>query len=767
MRALRPRGRDDERGAVAIVVALLTCGVLIVVAALTVDIGNTWARRGLLQHQVDLAAKFAAESLPVVDTTVPTTPLASQLKVAKAAAYYLACHPVPGQADLSVVPACPASGAYLTDAGIETFAKAMLTNGRTGTSTNGGTVTFPAVNQVAVTSPAAQVTFGLGRAAGADGSVQSRSATAEVLSPGNLLPVGLSLTCLASPLGTVPLGVGDTVSKVMPINYISTGRPGQTGGTVTTLPFTAGLTDWSVLFGSSPANSAGISINVTETTISPNGTVSLTFGWTGGKSGWTYYSINIYILKVGAVYPTGLYSSPTIAIPLLQSGSPSGEVSFDMTLPAGDYEAVVKITGKNGGFGGQVQSWFNNPNQNAAFTVPETGELKNLVSCARPLLSPRTGSLNGTDAGDRQALGANVATGIDHGLAPYPGLVDLLDGLNLSSSAAVGATLTSLAANQSFAFECLTNTNVRLDYPTRRTDGPNCVRVDTSRDWSTELTQGLLTGGTSATGTYLGRLTCPTTGQCNHLASRASLTDPGGITGTFNNDQFKDFVKKDASGASRYLSDPFFVALDSYLHPSVPIVTPPNDTLEPALYQSPRFFWAPVVSTAWVTTGAGKAADYPVLTFRPVFLTSDSSTQIQTAVDTLLLRLLNQASPSSTLAQTLAAFGDPCPTLLGVLGILSTLTGVLGLSTSNLQACELELLKTVFGTTKYLTNLQNYAGSNHVTEGGLVIDTTAKKVRNARIMTVAPGALPAVPQTYVGPTVAYLGVGPKIVRLVR
>jgi hypothetical protein len=764
MSTSRARARDD-RGAVSVVVALLTCGVLLVVGALTVDMGNTWARRGQLQHQADLAAKFAAEQLPVVATQVPVTPLASQLKVARAAAYYLACHPVVGQDALSPVPACPAAGTYLTDAAIGRYAEALLSNGRTHLDADAGAITFPAVNQVSLTTPAARVAFGLGRTVGSTGTVQTRTATAETLSPGNLLPVGLSLTCLANPLGTLPLGVGDTVSKVMPINYISTGRPGQTGGTPQNVSYTSGLTDWSDITNAYN-NSAGSNTMTTGyPTITTSGVVTVSFDWRGNRNGWTVDSVRIYLRKVGYKVgdTTGLYESPEIDAGTLPTAA--GTSTWSVALPAGTYEAVIRFTGRNGAFT-QSQAWRANTPY-PTFVVPETGELKNLVSCARPMLSPRAGSANGTDAGDREALAVNLARGLDHGLAAYPGLADLLDGLRLSSSAQAASTLSTLATNPSFAFECLTNPAVKLDYATRRTDGPNCVRVDTTRDWSDELTKGLLTGSRTAAGPYAGRLACPASGPCNHLATRPVLTDPGGITGRFNNDQLQDFIRKDAAGGPRYLSDPFFVSLDTYLHPSVPVVTPPNDTIEPGLYSSPRFFWAPVVSTAYVTTGAGKAADYPVLTFRPVFLTSDSSTQIQTPIDMLLLRLVNQAASGLTLGQVLASFGDPCPTLMGVLGLVSSLTGILGLSTSHQQACELELVKTAFSSSKYLSNLTSYAGSTTVTAGGLVIDSAAKRMRNARIMTVAPDALPAVPQTYSGPTVPYLGVGPKMVRLVR
>ena len=40
-------------------------------------------------------------------------------------------------------------------------------------------------------------------------------------------------------------------------------------------------------------------------------------------------------------------------------------------------------------------------------------------------------------------------------------------------------------------------------------------------------------------------------------------------------------------------------------------------------------------------------------------------------------------------------------------------------------------------------------------------------LRALRFMTIEPSALPAVPADYAGPMSDYVGVGPKIVRLVR
>ena len=58
------RGRETERGAVAILTAVLAVA-LIAVSALAVDLGNSWARKRAVQKQVDVAAMSAGYLLPV------------------------------------------------------------------------------------------------------------------------------------------------------------------------------------------------------------------------------------------------------------------------------------------------------------------------------------------------------------------------------------------------------------------------------------------------------------------------------------------------------------------------------------------------------------------------------------------------------------------------------------------------------------------------------------------------------------------------------
>ena len=60
--------RRNERGAVAIFLAITVSTVLLITGALAVDLGNAWARGRDVQRQVDVAALSAAPKLPVTTT---------------------------------------------------------------------------------------------------------------------------------------------------------------------------------------------------------------------------------------------------------------------------------------------------------------------------------------------------------------------------------------------------------------------------------------------------------------------------------------------------------------------------------------------------------------------------------------------------------------------------------------------------------------------------------------------------------------------------
>lgn len=226
---------------------------------------------------------------------------------------------------------------------------------------------------------------------------------------------------------------------------------------------------------------------------------------------------------------------------------------------------------------------------------------------------------------------------------------------------------------------------------------PNCMVLAQGSSAYTEFTDGMLGAETTVTladGTtkqVAGRLVCTARRPCAR-----SFTMPQFPGRPFNDDRFEDFVSNDS-----LLSSAMFFNLSSYLDDGIPAVTP-NGALEDDIYSSARFFWVPVLSTPLVpVANANDAGAYPILTFRPVFVTQSRHTGVD-VVDTQIKSLLNidvSLDPS-----------DP-----GDHGIL-------------MQGSDLRAL---------------------------------------RFMTIEPSALPVVPSDFSGPTSDYLGVGPKIVKLVK
>ena len=210
----RPR---DERGAIAVISGVVAV-VLMLISAFVVDLGSTWARRGQLQLQADRAALLAAKSLPATDDT-------TRRNAAKYVAYYVACHTLPGQAKLNPeIPDCP-SGTTPDSTAIVAYGQQLLAN---------GSVSFPKSTQIKVVTPQARIDYGFGRVAGVDGSTQRKMAIAQVSSPGDLVPIGLSLPCLLSAGGNVP-AAGDPLSAIMPINYVTPGPLGPVGSAAPTV----------------------------------------------------------------------------------------------------------------------------------------------------------------------------------------------------------------------------------------------------------------------------------------------------------------------------------------------------------------------------------------------------------------------------------------------------------------------------------------------------------------------------------------------------
>ena len=113
------------------------------------------------------------------------------------------------------IPACPSSSSSHT---LDAYAQKLLDTGK---------VTFPSSTQVQVIGPEARVDYVWAGATGATQVTQSKSATAKVSSPGGLLPIGLSLQCLAGVINQAGRGAG--VDKLLPLSYVVPGSNAGTG----------------------------------------------------------------------------------------------------------------------------------------------------------------------------------------------------------------------------------------------------------------------------------------------------------------------------------------------------------------------------------------------------------------------------------------------------------------------------------------------------------------------------------------------------------
>ena len=739
MKSCRARTRRSERGAVAILSALITV-VLLLVSALVVDFGMTWMRRGELQEQADKAALFAAAALPATDE-------GTRLRVAQRAAYYLACYAVPGQRTLDpAIPDCPGGSYSSAGAGITTYAHHLLDTGQ---------VTFPSSTQVQVVTPRAQVDYAFAGVTGVEDTVQTKAATAKVSSPGEIMPVGLSLQCLASAVNQA--GLGSRVDGVLPLGYITPGAYSSSG----TLPTDSEPTfsGWESAYTGSNA-SAGVTVaNPTVTgstlTVSVGAPVSLTLSnlLSGAKVAFKRGSDPAVVVSATALtaagtltatIPSSVLSTPGIwhvKVQLYTSGLVLG------TMPK--WSALdVQVT---------VYPSTSTVTDRVKAAVSGLLDTRDLLACGRLLDSPRV------QDGGTPALTRNLQENLDHPLTPNQALLQalstqdlsMLDGSAARLDAVLSGTVQSILTNPAYGLMgCSGSADNRLDtqqtYDATQSAGAapaNCVRIASSSTTEQELTDGLLKDSPSSpVEPGYGRLSCSRDGACDG----ATTTLPG-FSGTYNDDSFSDFLR---DGSSTLLDSNLAFALDTYLLPGLPGVTP-SDAIRSDIYSSARFGWVPVLS--YVDLNTPGQQDYPILTFRPIFL--DNGTAPDLHIAGLGVGSTVDGLPANLQARLQAAIDD-VRTSLGVLGsALDAVLQPLGLSTALSDLGDGDV-------NGALSALSNGLGMDMGQEkAGLLIQ--GGEVKAARFLTIAPAALPAVSTSYDGPTTDYLGVGPKIVRLVR
>jgi Flp pilus assembly protein TadG len=657
--------RPDERGVIAIITALAATTML-AAGALAVDLGNTWARRGNLQGQADQAAVFAAHYLPANDAP-------GQVKVAKAAAYYILCNQVYGQRklDSSMPSSCPASPES-TEPGFVAYANKLLTTGN---------VTFPTVDgstgtYVKVTTPAAKIDFGLGGVAGKSGSVQVKSATARVGSPGSVTPMSLSLNCLLSAAMNLPGGIGNALTGILPLNYIAPG-PLKIDNVITKWP-TAMSTSTSITLNSLAPSTAIQGIDPGIATASGNGwgTVVLGIG----------PAIKL-VFAQGDQTSTAVDTLPSSTVTGLSLLSLVG--TGTVSIPSAVYSKVgtwrVRV-----GVKPPASSTWTYSKTDVEFNVQLPGVTQDLLGCARLLKTPRD-----LQVGTPGNLNYSLKAGVDHPIDPNPNLATLNTGsiTNVPSMLNALDAATALVSCNNQMPNIYDNGGVHPE--------PNCVMPEQGANTYKEFTDGMIgpeetvpANNSKNTPAYTaaGRLVCTSSKPCNR-----SFTLPGFPGRQINDDRFTDFVKPDRVNL---LTEPMFFNLSTYLTPGVPVVTP-DSALLPSIYQSARFMWVPVISSPIAPNSANY---YPVLTYRPIFITQDAPHYL-----------------------------DDVDMVLDIVD--SWVKALLGISPDD--------------------------------DHGLLMNAEGDTLRALRFMTIEPSALPAPADGYDGPMTDYLGNGPKVVRLVR
>ena len=653
----------DERGLVAVITALAATAML-VAGGLAIDLGNTWARRGNLQGQADQAAVFAAHYLPAYDD-------AGKVNVAKAAAYYIICHPVYGQKklDASMPTTCP-SAPESTDPAFVAYANKLLTDGN---------VTFPTIDggtgmYVQVRTPRAQIEFGLGNAAGKSGSVQVRSATARVGSPGSVTPMSLSLNCLLSAAMNLPGGIGNALTGILPLNYIAPG-PIKIDNVITKWP-------------TSMSTSNTTTLNPPSITSAVQGINPGTVTWTG--SGWGTVPLGT---TIRVVFAQGDQSAATVGSLPYSDLTGLSLLNLIGTGVAPIPTAVFNQVGTwkvRVGVKTALSSSFVYSKTDVEFNVQLPGVTQDLLGCARLLKTPRD-----LQVGTPGNLNYSLKAGLDHPIGTNPNVltVNTSGVTNVPSLFNALNDVTALVSCNNISPNVYDNGGV---HPTA-----NCVMPEQGANTYKEFTDGMIGPEETVPAnnsthqeafTAAGRLVCTSSRPCNR-----SFTLPGFPGRQINDDRFTDFVKPERQNL---LTEAMFFNLSTYLTPGVPVVTP-DSALLPDLYKSARFMWVPVISSPVAPNSANY---YPVLTYRPIFITQDAPHYLD-EVD-MVLDLVD-----------------------------SWVKSLLGISPDD--------------------------------DHGLLMNAEGDTLRALRFMTIEPSALPAPPDNYDGPMTDYTGSGPRIVRLVR
>ncbi len=716
MARLGVRLRDrDERGAIAVIVAI-TAVILLVMAAFAVDIGKTWAKRGELQVQADQAAVAGANGLPVVPTDS-----ADKRRVARHVAHYLACNKVSGQT--FNLPAC--NDALTPDStSLNTAADAMLANGASGLAPG---VRFPKTSSIEVLTPAADIDYTFGAVAGVSGVSEVKRATVQVSSPGQTLPIALSRYCgypgteLSSDKLSEIRGQGDANLATLPTRVIALGwrnnAPTRNINSIPALP--------PFFYPDSRRVGSNMRFRITAPTLHLNSNtweqgVAGTF-WAGPDGGDTWGSIaagddveywrrsgTSWVLAGESNY-AGLAGGGATTIPASVRNVPgsywvtisSRYISGDWWIPASQAKQI-NIVGPN--FPADAQTRLD-------MGTGQSG------TCARYVDTPRADTGNtvvtGASLSDSTMI-KNVLGGTDHRTATYN---------------ALGHTCGAGAVR---------------DYTTH-SDGsaadPNCLRIGSTNERSLEITRAWL--GDPA-GTIKGRL------DCNANRYKVVSNCENGtfqLWGrSFNNDDLVDYYTSPRSLVADYRT----MAQANYFSDGWSLISPAPTKLSSDIYYSPRMFWAPVVSTPadGIPSGSIDGAEYPVWTYRPVFITRQSpevgSLQAGTVSN---FWCINDTGAGNARDREYSEYRSGLDTGTG-----GDYTGVFlnGIVRGNQANDQLDLI----------------CNRNDPWQRPGFLEQD-RRIKGLRFQTIEPVSMPQPPVDYDGPLTDYVGTGPRIVRLVK
>ena len=583
MRGLRVPARE-EHGAIAVIVALLSL-VLFACAALAVDFGNVWSRERDVQKQVDVAALSAGYLLPQTST--------NKGQIADEVAKYLNENPTVGQAG-------NVTGAILLNG--------ITADGEVTFHDNDGGACTTDCTRMKVIAPVADVDFFLAGALGFNGASVTRDASVRVLSalpPSyDMLPFWLPSGCALGPAqadtdGGTSGGGAPTPAPTTSAPTSSAPTSGGTSGTSSPSP--------------SPSASPTFNPGLTVGTHVLNGTSPVTVGEGTSRtmSGLTItnHQSNIDRASIRFYAPDGSwfidYAAQTVKKPGSVLSVPPFQVGTEVTDYPGDWKVYALV---------QRNKTTEISTNNLVFTV--TGSAP--TTSAPPSPSSTTGSASpsstpsstpaptsvpvgcmGQDRGNfgqldsprkgmsgnnNQRLALNIAEGLDHQLVPFvfaPGQAETKDCGSSNKGFIVGAQPDTVSQ-----------------------DGRNCIQGGTGND-GPSIYDGLIGG----TGGVPGRLSVSRTGNStSSLCPGRSNVAVG--SSMINNDLLSCFLRTKADGTKYTLAD---IAQSEGVT---------EEMLDPAVLNSPRMVWLPVV---YASDRAQKNFQ-PVLEFVPAFITDETQT---------------------------------------------------------------------------------------------------------------------------------------------